>query len=155
MTIKKTILLIVCFFITGVFLGICFSNNRKYNEGYSAGNNAGYSRGQTQGHNKGRTAGYNQARDEFQKQIDELQRRITTIERNHRNKITAIETEHRSRIAAMEAKHRSEITNSYNKGFNAGTVAMEEKILTQIEIGSQQRIGNNRRNEPMFGIKRQ
>ena len=128
----------------------CYSGRdleRKYNQGYSEGNKAGY--------NRGHTEGYNTAKNEYEKQINELQNRITTMERNHRNSTATIEANHRNRIATMETNHRKEVTDSYNKGFYAGTVAMEEKILTQIELDTQQRIRNNKRNEVLFGIRRQ
>jgi len=124
---------------------------RKYNQGYDQG----YSKGNDAGYSRGRTEGYNAAKGNYEKQISELQNKITTTEKNHQNTIAMIEANHKKRVAAIEVDYKKEIADSYDRGFHAGTIAMEEKIVTQIELNTQQRIENNRRNGVLFGIRRQ
>jgi len=111
---KNKITNTIFFLMTGMFIFTffsCYSEDdlrRRYNQGYSEGNRAG--------HNKGYTEGYNEAKKEYQKQISELQNDKVIMERNQQN-----------RIATIERNHRAELTVSYNRGFQAGEIAMEEK----------------------------
>jgi flagellar biosynthesis/type III secretory pathway protein FliH len=119
----------------------------KYNRGYSDGNKAGYGRGfdagKTEGHNEGfesgkRTGynnGYNSAKNEYQ------------------NRIAVMEGSHRTQVTTMENNHKTELTASYNRGFQAGEVSMENKILALVDLNTQQKIRRNRRNEPLFRLR--
>jgi flagellar biosynthesis/type III secretory pathway protein FliH len=150
---KKTFLKIV-FGIIGLSFVLtlfsCYTKDeliRRYDQGYSDGNKAGYSKGYKEGTDKGHKDGYNEgneagrklgynngyntAKNEYQKQVNELQ----------------------NRIASMEINHRTELTASYNRGFQAGEASMEAKILAQVDLNTQQLIRRNRRNEPLFRVK--
>jgi flagellar biosynthesis/type III secretory pathway protein FliH len=149
----KKIFYIAVFVITGMlFLSFlsCDSEEKlreRYNHGYSNGNKSGYDRGfaegktegQKIGHNEGyesgrRTGhnnGYNVAKNEYQTQINQLE----------------------NRIAEMEKNHKTELTASYNRGFQAGEVSMENKILAIVDLRAQQAIKRNRKNEPLFTIR--
>ena len=134
---------IIALMIT-LFLVSCYSENdlrQRYNKGFADGRSRGY------------TDGYNTAKTEYEKQINELQNRLAAMERSHRNSITAIENNNRNRINTMEIDHRTALTAEYNRGFQAGADSMMERILTQVDLDTQQRIRRNRRNEALFTIR--
>ena len=128
-----------CFWVIGVTLVFimlfsCYSKEdlrQRYNQGYSDGNKAGYNKGLADGMSKGRTEGYNAAKNESQKQINELQNRIDAMERNH----------------------KTELTVSYNKGFQEGENSMEKKILAIVDVRAQEAIRRNKKNEPLFRVR--
>ena len=138
--------------ITGVFLFNLLSCDSKeklhqsYNQGYFNGNKAGYDKGVAEGKKEGHKTGhdegyesgrktgynngYNAAKNEYQERIDELQNKIT----------------------AMENIHKTELTASYNRGFQAGEISMENKIIALVDLSTQQKIRRNRRNEALFRL---
>ena len=124
------------YFYLGIFiitLYSCYSENdlqQKYNRGYSDGRAAG------------RSEGHNTSKAEYEKQINDLQNRIATMERDHRNAITT-----------MQDNHRRDLTIEYDSGFKAGEASMEAKILAIADVRAQEAIRRNRRNEPLFRIR--
>ena len=144
-----------CLGILIITLNSCYSENdlkQRYNRGYSEGRAVG------------RSEGYNTAKAEYEKRMNDLQTRVTTMERNHRNKIAAMEGEHRNSLTALERNHRSAITTmqdnhrrdltiEYNRGFQAGEASMETKILAIVDVRAQEAIRRNRRNEPLFRLR--
>jgi len=59
----------------------------------------------------GYSSGYNTAKAEYQKQIDELE----------------------NRISVMETEHKKQLADSYDKGFREGKESVEKKILGMLD----------------------
>lgn len=122
-------------------------SDEEYNRGYSAGNRAGYNKGFEEGkkeghrigHNEGNESGkrtgynngYNVAKNEYQKQINDLQNRIT----------------------AMENNHKTQLTESHNRGFLAGQDFMENLYNELLDKDFNEKMKRGKRNSVLDRIR--
>ncbi|MDR0443714.1 MAG: hypothetical protein LBH44_09930 [Treponema sp.] len=149
---KNIVSIIACFLVLTLFS--CYSEDdlrQKYDQGYSDGNKSGYNKGYAEGMNKGQTDGYKKGHSNGYNEGNDAGRKLgfNTAKNEYKKQINDLQT----RIAAMERNHRTELTASHNRGFQEGEISMEKKILAIVDLKAQEAVKKNKKNGVLFFVK--